>query len=407
MPGPAPTCDTKRPFEKLIAPVSALQFFAEYFEQEPLVLKGRGPDAFDDILSVQDLIDYFDAVRHPQDLSVMKDGQRVPPDQWSSSSVHTDGTEYYTVDRGRIVDLIHAGHSIRLRGAHRTIPKLTVYCNDLAEDLGIPLQVNVYISPSGQGALATHYDTHDVFALQLHGTKTWQLYDSPLPLPTPRQRYTSTIEASAPSKVFDLSPGDLAYVPRGLMHNAETKDGVSIHLALGLKFASGVDLAEALLTRLQDHVSSRRALPHGYSSDADRAARLAGVAQAVSDVFSDADIESLARDHQQAAKSNLSVPVPDVGGFRALLASGGLSANTVLRGRLDRPYSVQTRDASLIITVGAKTMTLPRVLEASVQSALGGNTLRLGEIAGLISPAGKISLVEKLLELGLVEICNA
>ena len=45
--------------------------------------------------------------------------------------------------------------------------------------LGQRLNVNAYMTFGPGGAFAMHYDSHDVFVLQVHGSKHWFIYDQP------------------------------------------------------------------------------------------------------------------------------------------------------------------------------------------------------------------------------------
>ena len=64
-------------------------------------------------------------------------------------------------------------------------------CKDLEGALEHPVAANLYLTPPRAQAFPPHFDTHDVFILQLEGSKQWRIYDGEDPSsrwPTPRRR---------------------------------------------------------------------------------------------------------------------------------------------------------------------------------------------------------------------------
>lgn len=84
---------------------------------------------------------------------------------------------------------------------------------------------------------APHFDDVDVFVVQAEGRKRWRVY-APLPhaaLPRVSSHdFPNTPEAiGEPLLDVTLQPGDLLYLPRGTIHQAEALPGQhSLHLTL-------------------------------------------------------------------------------------------------------------------------------------------------------------------------------
>ena len=90
-------------------------------------------------------------------------------------------------------------------------------------------QINAYLSaPAAQG-LNIHSDPHDVFVLQVEGKKLWHILEG---------------EALS-TQSFTLTPGDILYMPAGLLHFAESLDMSSLHITIGVRRESWT--ASALL----------------------------------------------------------------------------------------------------------------------------------------------------------------
>jgi lysine-specific demethylase/histidyl-hydroxylase NO66 len=139
----------------------------------------------------------------------------------------------------KVVDRYRRGDTVVLQGLHHTNPHLARLANNLALALDHPVQVNAYLSPASARGLDLHFDFHDVFVVQLGGSKRWRIW-------APLQRTTDPVKArhsiAAPrldelgDPLLDLSleAGDCLYLPRGFPHAAETTDQASDHLTIGL-----------------------------------------------------------------------------------------------------------------------------------------------------------------------------
>lgn len=96
------------------------------------------------------------------------------------------------------------------------------------------------------GSAGPHFDHYDVFLVQLHGTRRWELGEVPDGPTRPLQTDTelSLVADFEPSQVVTCEPGDVLYVPPGLVHHgiAETP---CLTLSLGLRGPSEADLLAA------------------------------------------------------------------------------------------------------------------------------------------------------------------
>ena len=114
--------------------------------------------------------------------------------------------------------------------------------------LCLDTQINAYLSaPAAQG-LNIHSDPHDVFVLQVEGKKHWHI-----------------LEGEALSmQSFTLSPGDILYMPAGLLHFAESLDMSSLHITIGVRRESWT--ASALLAAWIE-IDPSVSLSHGKLSN--------------------------------------------------------------------------------------------------------------------------------------------
>ncbi len=155
----------------------------------------------------------------------------------------------------KLVRLFADGSTMVLQALHRVWPPILEFCQQLAADLGHPVQANAYVTPPQNQGFSNHYDVHDVFVLQLAGEKEWTIHAPVLPSPLRDQPWTdhrAAVEARAtepPLITTVLRPGDCLYLPRGFLHAARALGGVSSHLTIGVHSWTRYALAERLLQR--------------------------------------------------------------------------------------------------------------------------------------------------------------
>src|SRR5208283_1139855 len=99
------------------------------------------------------------------------------------------------------------------------------------------------LTPGNTAGFSPHYDTHEVFVVQVGGRKRWRIYEPPIVLPHRSQPFVRAGYAPpAPLLECELCPGDLLYLPRGYVHSATTSEGYSAHVTIGLTVYTWVEL---------------------------------------------------------------------------------------------------------------------------------------------------------------------
>ena len=169
----------------------------------------------------------------------------------------------------KVLAQLAGGATLVLQALHRTWPPLITFGTRLAVELGHPVQINAYITPPENQGFAAHYDTHDVFVLQIAGSKKWTIHapviDDPLPSQTWEQRKAQVAARASEDPLIDtvLRPGDALYLPRGFLHSAVAQGEVSIHLTVGVHPLTAYDLAREMIAAAATDRELRRSLPLG------------------------------------------------------------------------------------------------------------------------------------------------
>ncbi len=223
-----------------------------------------GNDIVDELVSQRGLRTPF--------LRVAKDGATLP-DRAFTSGGGIGAAIADQVSDDLLLALFADGATLVLQGLHRTWPPVTTFAQDLAAELGHPVQVNAYVTPAQNTGFSDHYDVHDVFVLQIAGEKRWRVRPPVLRAPLRDQPWTDrrgAVEAAAagePLLETTLQAGDCLYLPRGYLHVATALGDVSTHLTIGIHPWTRRHLADELVAAAVRDISGseevRASLPVG------------------------------------------------------------------------------------------------------------------------------------------------
>jgi lysine-specific demethylase/histidyl-hydroxylase NO66 len=333
---------------------------------------------------------------------VVRDGE-VLPRSWFTRTARTGSTRVDDlVDPARVLDLHADGATVVLQSLHRWWPPLAAFCRELELVLSHPLQANAYLTPPGAAGLAPHHDTHDVFVLQVHGTKHWTIRRPVIDSPLPRQQSDHDEAAAQPVLLeAELQPGDSLYLPRGYVHSASAQEGTSLHLTLGVLATTVHDLLRQVLDlAAADDVALRRALPAGYAADPELAAGAVKGALADLDRWLDAfDPTSLA---EELGRRFLDGRRPLLGGqLLALSELAAIGDDTPLRPT-QVPHRLEAAGDRLQIVMGDRRLTLPAAVEPAVRRLLDGSARHAADLADRLDAGSRLVLVRRLVREGLL-----
>jgi hypothetical protein len=157
------------------------------------------------------------------------------------------------IDLPRLSDLYDAGATLVLSQMHQIHPSLGRFCRGLELIFLHAVQCNIYLTPPGAQGFRAHYDAHDVLILQVQGEKLWRFWPTPwAPFAdncTPRDKQPSPDEEPGSQM---LRPGDVLYLPRGILHDAASQGTQSsLHLTIGLLGQSWGDALRAVLNVME------------------------------------------------------------------------------------------------------------------------------------------------------------
>ncbi len=246
--------DAGRAVLSRLVSVDPQTFATEHWGRRPLLsVAGELPRGFSDLLSA-DAIDELVSERGLRTpfLRVAKNGTTLAERTFTAPGGVGAGIGDQVSD-DKLVSLFADGSTLVLQALHRVWPPILELCQQLAAELGHPVQANAYVTPPQNQGFSNHYDVHDVFVLQIEGRKRWQIHAPVLESPLRDQPWSDRKDAVAaraaetPLIEAVLEPGDCLYLPRGYLHAATALGGVSTHLTIGVHSWTRHALAEQLL----------------------------------------------------------------------------------------------------------------------------------------------------------------
>lgn len=388
--------------------VSADDFAERHWGREPLLSTAAELDRdFDDLFSVAAVDELITrrGVRTPF-IRMANEGSVLAASAYTASGGF--GAEIADqVSSDKVLAEFAGGATIVLQGLHRLWPPVIDFTRELIDDLGHPAQVNAYITPSSSQGFDAHYDTHDVFVLQISGEKHWRIHApvhvDPLRTQPWDQHRGAVARAATGAPVIDavLRPGDALYLPRGWIHSATALGATSVHLTIGMAAYTRADLVDALLREVGDNAALRRSLPLGIDLRDTEALEpiVAQTMHALVETLQQTDASRPAA--VLADRFDAATRAEPVAPLSTLEALATLDASTPVRWRASLPVRVSTIDDRVRIVGRAKTLSLPVEAELAVRRLAAGGAVTPGELPGLDAESAVV-VVRRLVREGFV-----
>jgi Cupin superfamily protein len=252
----------------LLRPLSIERFFAEHWESKPLLLQRGDSTYYNPVLTIADIEQYVSRgdARYPA-LRLAKGGKFYAPEAYTYDVKYGDEVFRGISDLERIFTEYSAGATVTLPALHLGWAPLGRLCRQLENELDHSVHTNAYLTPANTAGFTPHYDTHEVFVLQIAGVKRWRVYPPPLVLPHRNQPFSPEryVLPPAPLMELDLAAGDLLYLPRGYVHTTTTTGHFSAHVTIGITAYTWVEMLSEAIQSSLDLPEFRRALPPGFA----------------------------------------------------------------------------------------------------------------------------------------------
>jgi bifunctional lysine-specific demethylase and histidyl-hydroxylase NO66 len=367
------------------------RFGRELWGRRPLHCRSGSGPGFDDLLSLDD-VDHLVAsggLRQPA-FRLVRGGQTLPQAAYTKTTRTGSQAATGVADAAAVFREFAEGATIVFQGMHRWWAPLARFCRLLESALGHPVQANAYVTPPGSQGLAVHEDEHDVFVLQSHGTKHWQVFDRGDRPPT-----------GTPLVDSDLRPGDSLYIPRAFPHAASTQATASVHVTVGILAMTWRSVLGEVV-RLADQAEwLDDPLPLRFADDPGAWSETLRLAE-IGDWVAKTDPDVIGRRLRRRFLTERQPVLP--GQLRHVLDLGALGDHSIVRRRDTALCSFDTIDGELSVLLGDRELRMPVRLERPLRLLASGEPVEVQDLDRHLDEAGRLVLVRRLVVEGLLEV---
>lgn len=196
-----------------------------------------------------------------KDFKLSYDGIR-PKEEYVESYLDV-GTLRYRLIKSAVYDYLRRGATL-IANKISNEPKVHLFSKRIADYTGRRVVSSAYAAFGTKDSFRCHWDTRDVFAIQLIGRKRWIVYEPTfkLPLYSQQSRDYEHLYPCPTDAYLDvvMEAGDVLYVPRGWWHNPLPLGEGSFHLAIGTFPAYAVDYVSWALNQMPEFLPARMSL---------------------------------------------------------------------------------------------------------------------------------------------------
>lgn len=384
-------------FRHVVAPMAPDSFLTEYWERQVLLIRRHDPGYYGDLLTLEDIDSVITTLSLDNREINMVDARReLKPQDYSYPSG--------MIDPARLFQLFADGATVILPQLQLRVPALAALCRGMEAELSHRFQTNIYMTPAGgaQG-FRPHYDSHDVFVLQVAGSKAWKIYDTPVELPSRAQEFDPAgYTVGAPTQEFVLEAGDMVYIPRGVVHDAVSTDAISLHITLGAMVKTWGDLlAEALSDATLADPAFRRSLPPGFAQPGfDRGSVGATLANLLQRLAGLTDPDRLFERFADDIVSTRHCLIP--GQLEQVKNLASLEDATVISPRPGLLYRLSEAGDQVVLSCYGNDITFPASILEPLRFALDSDEYAIGDLPGPLDGDGRVVLIRRLVREGLV-----
>jgi len=385
--------------DKVLSPLSETEFFETYWERSPVHIGRDDESHFAALLSVADI-----------ELLLSTQSQSFPSVQLTHSARPVSTSEYTDESRNivakQLVSRHHQGATLVISQAHEKFSRLGSFKADIQSALQLRCQTNVYLSPPDEQGFNPHYDSHDVFILQVAGSKTFNIYGGGVELPYSHESFQRDLHpCGVLQESIVLQPGDTLYIPRGVMHDAVAHDISSLHITLGIYPITLHDVMLEMVQRLgESDTRLRQSIPRSFVSggngDAGRAHSEAGMVcrspeltekalhQAVSTLLDDVAMET--------AQNVVGALAPTDG-------AQSVDAHSAVRLRTHKILGTESGLDGIRYRLRGQVIVFDRGVGEALQQLVKGDWLRVDQLS-IASSQERLAVCRELINAGLLDV---
>lgn len=247
--------------DEIISPISLDEFLSLHRGRNHLLLSGQN-HRFASMFTWDDLnhVLFTHRFEFPR-LRLIRNGEVIDPSMFLDCVMDKRGGKSQKVNSEKLLQQLNLGTAIHILSIQEFSPRLTDMCSKIGQQMNCDAEMTIHVGLKQSHGFDLHWDSHDVFVLQLQGRKHWRLYgfteESPF-------RKGPSKKGGEPKETIwegDLIAGDVLYIPRGYWHEVHAYDEPCMHISLGLYNPKRVDYLNWLISLMHEFSYFRQDIP--------------------------------------------------------------------------------------------------------------------------------------------------
>ena len=248
----------------ILHPIAVDTFLINDYGQRFVYVPGI-PGKFSALLPWPVLNDILEQHRlEPPRLRLTREGKPVPAERYLTFQPNrrNSGHPIPRLNSAQLTRELRNGATLVLDNVDELYGPIRCLAESLEHIFRVRIQVNSYSGWRSSPGFDVHWDDHDVFVLQVAGSKHWRVYGATRVFPLARDIERAPDPASEVLWEHVLQNGDLLYIPRGWWHVAIPLDEPTLHLTVGVSNRTGADFLSWFVDRLRASEVVRQDIPH-------------------------------------------------------------------------------------------------------------------------------------------------
>lgn len=220
-------------FDYLLGSVSQDEFFEKYWGKRAVIIPGD-ETRFSEIFSWDEVNHFLNYSRTNFDgIRLLLEKKELPRRELANAK-----------------NYLEKGATLVINGVNQIDPVVSRFSSFIGRELNTPINTNCYASYTSKQGFDTHFDEHDVFIVQVEGSKLWAVFEPTIEHPLHIQALNKgDAPTSDPYIECELKKGDVLYIPRGHWHHAVAATP-SVHLTVGPESRSGVEYLQWAVSQM-------------------------------------------------------------------------------------------------------------------------------------------------------------
>ncbi|MBB4807016.1 ribosomal protein L16 Arg81 hydroxylase [Chryseobacterium defluvii] len=223
-------------------------FYDAYYEKKYLQIKSANSCLFQFNTEMFKVALLKSAFTHPENIRANKEGNvYIAPLPMEPYQLYDWAMEKYNNGATLILNQVELNDDLSKQ-----------FAIDLGKDMKAYISLTAFLTPENSQGFSPHFDTHDVFVMQMSGSKEWHIGDFEIELATRRQGFLVSPEVmNSPHTIISMFDNDILYLPRGMVHWAFAEHLPSLHVTVDIDSVTYSDLLLELILQTSLNMTSK------------------------------------------------------------------------------------------------------------------------------------------------------